>query len=199
MMFRGIDQHTIDRLLQDQFFKDSKIVSDNYITRNTIRNDVDQAVIDFLDAQGYKWEEEFVEYWFQWFGDGCERVELFPHVDFNEKIREKYRVQDAQTNIDFSKKHLMSPITIAAYLDVSEDMVGGELCISSYDWFDSNPFQPDLNYIKEQPYTTFKPKTHDVLYFNGSRYYHWVNPVERGSRKSVQINFWTQDHLPPSS
>ncbi len=34
-----------------------------------------------------------------------------------------------------------------------------------------------------------------VLYFEGSRYYHWINEVKSGSRKSILINFWNDDSL----
>lgn len=191
-----MDLGIINRLLKDPYFETAAFQGD-YITKPTIQNDTQQAIFDFLDSEKYDYQDYTVEYWFQDFSQYTHLKKLLPHVDFNEKIRSKY--QNTNDPNGFSKKYLMSPITIAAYLDVTDDMDGGELCISSFDWFDSNPFAPDIDYIKAQPYEIYKPKSGDVFYFNGSRYYHWVNEVLSGRRKSIQINFWTQDHLPLES
>ena len=52
----------------------------------------------------------------------------------------------------------------------------------------------DEEVLKEEllKYTheSFQPFEGAVLYFEGSRYYHWINEVKRGSRKSMLINFW---------
>jgi hypothetical protein len=191
-----MDLGIINRILKDPYFETAALQGD-FITKSTIQNDTHQAIFDFLDSESYDYQNYTVEYWFQDFRQYKTREQLLPHVDFNSKIWAKY--QDTNDLNSFSKKHVMSPVTITTYLDVTEDMNGGELCISSFDWFNSNPFKPDIDYIKSQPYEIYKPKSGDVLYFNGSRYYHWVNEVLTGRRKSIQINFWTEDQLPPES
>jgi hypothetical protein len=109
-------------------------------------------------------------------------------VDFNEKLR--HRIDAGQK---LKPEELMSPITIACYLEAT-DLIGGEFCISERSWLDYEKELSPPEVLKEEllKYTheSFQPFEGAVLYFEGSRYYHWINEVKRGSRKSILINFW---------
>lgn len=192
----SIDKKIIDRLLNDPYFGDGYGLYGNLITPSTIQNDTHQAVFDFLDSENYDYHSYIVEYWFQDF-DAHVRNELVPHVDFNLKSWNKYSKEP--NNEILNKNKLVSPITITAYLDITDDIDGGELCITSCDWFDLSPFDLDLKYIKERPHETYIPKTGDVFYFEGSKYYHWVNEIRAGRRRSIGINFWKEDQIPADS
>jgi hypothetical protein len=51
----------------------------------------------------------------------------------------------------------------------------------------------DIEGIKNSPHETFMPRDNDIIYFEGSRYFHWINTVVEGERKSMMINFWPGD------
>jgi len=87
----------------------------------------------------------------------------------------------------------MSPVTIGCYLKVG-NTIGGELCISDKDWFNEpKPMAVSTDEILQHPYETFMPRDNDIVYFEGSRYFHWINTVIEGERKSMMINFWPGD------
>lgn len=159
----------------------------HYFELKNPKTPVEVAVVEFMDRQGFGCSKKFGEYWFQ---NKVESQSLWPHVDFNEMTRA--RLANGE---NIPPEQLMSPITIACYLE-AENLVGGELCISQRSWLDyEREIQPPealhkelCNYI----YETYKPITGDVLYFQGSRYYHWINRVLSGSRKSMLINFWDE-------
>ena len=157
----------------------------HYFDLNAPTNAIDKAVLEFLDREQFGCNKTHIEYWFQsQEGSG----DLWAHVDFNEKLRDRINAGEK-----LQPKELMSPITISCYLEAI-DLEGGEFCVSERSWLD---YERELNppeVLKEEllKYTheSFQPTKGAVLYFEGSRYYHWINEVKRGSRKSMLINFW---------
>ena len=162
----------------------------HYFDRNFPTNATDEAVLEFLDREQFSCNKTHIEYWFQsQEGSG----DLWPHVDFNEKFR--HRISAEQK---LKPEELMSPITIVCYLEAT-GLEGGEFCISERSWLDYEKELNDPVDLKEEllKYTheSFQPFEGAVLYFEGSRYYHWINEVKRGSRKSILINFWDECSL----
>lgn len=159
----------------------------HYFEMKNPQTPVEIAIMEFLDRQGFGCSKKYVEYWFQ---SKIKEENLWPHVDFNEVNR--VRLANGES---ISPERLMSPITIACYLE-SQNLIGGELCISQRSWLDyEREIQPPEDLHKElckYIYETYKPTTGDVLYFQGSRYYHWINRVLNGTRKSMLINFWDE-------
>jgi hypothetical protein len=161
----------------------------NYFTSNNPQNLIDQTVIKFLDAEEFDYRDKDIEYWFQKKTVG---ESLSAHCDYNMFVR------NGTISADYEhKEYIMSPITLSVYLDISDDLTGGELCISSKDWFD----YPDPIYVifdlerNNYPYETYSPVQDEVLYFHGSTYYHWINMVNSGHRTSMLINFWPANHI----
>lgn len=148
-------------------------------------NETDVAVLEFLDREQFNCSKTHIEYWYQSYevsGD------LWAHVDFNEKLRNRI---DAGEKL--KPEELMSPITISCYLEAN-NLVGGEFCISERSWLDYereiSPPEALKKELLKYTYESFQPIEGAVLYFEGSRYYHWINEVKSGSRKSILINFW---------
>ena len=162
----------------------------HYFNRNAPTNKTDETVLAFLDREQFNCSKTYIEYWYQVreaSGD------LWPHVDFNEKLRNRIEAGEK-----LKPKELMSPITIACYLEAT-DLVGGEFCISERSWLDYDKEPGDPEVLREEllkyTYESFQPTEGAVLYFEGSRYYHWINEVKSGYRKSILINFWNDDSL----
>lgn len=199
-MFHGssriIRRSTLDEDLRLRFIEGySRRSHTHYFNRNAPTNETDVAVLEFLDREQFNCNKSHIEYWYQ-----AQEVsgDLWPHVDFNEKLRHRI---DAGEKL--KPEELMSPITIACYLEIS-DLVGGEFCISERSWMDYEKELSPPEVLKQEllKYTheSYAPTQGAVLYFEGSRYYHWINEVKRGSRKSILINFWNEASLsPPSS
>lgn len=148
--------------------------------------EVEYAILEFLDREGFGCSKKYVEFWFQ---SQQTDQDLMPHVDFNEGLR--IRMSQGEK---FTPERLMSPITIACYLE-SEDLIGGELCVSSKSWmeYEVEPYPEELKkQLLECEYESYRPEKGDVIYFEGSRYYHWIERVQNGSRKSMLINFWDE-------
>ena len=162
----------------------------HYFDRNSPTNKTDEAVLEFLDREQFNCNKTHVEYWYQ-----VREVSgnLCPHVDFNEKLRHKINAGEK-----LKPEEQMSPITIACYLEAT-DLIGGEFCISERSWLDYEREISPPEALKEEllkyTYESFQPAEGAVLYFEGSRYYHWINEVKSGSRKSILINFWNDDSL----
>ena len=163
----------------------NKPVHMHYFDRSSPTNETDIAVLEFLDREQFNCNKTHIEYWYQ-----AQEAsgDLWPHVDFNEKLRHRI---DAGEKL--KQKELMSPITIACYLEAN-DLVGGEFCISERSWLDYEREITPPDVLKEEllkyTYESFQPTEGAVLYFEGSRYYHWINEVKSGFRKSILINFW---------
>lgn len=162
----------------------------HYFDRNAPTNKTDEAVLEFLDREQFNCNKTHIEYWYQ----AQETSEgLWPHVDFNEKLRNRIEAGEK-----LKPEELMSPITISCYLEAN-DLVGGEFCISERSWLDYEAEITPPEDLKETllkyTYESFQPTKGAVLYFEGSRYYHWINEVKSGSRKSILINFWNDDSL----
>lgn len=152
--------------------------------------EIEYAIIKLLDNEGYDYTNRYIEYWFQHQTKG---QHLRPHCDYNHLIRRGSVIQDSSWIHTVDKSKVMSPITIGCYLKVG-NMVGGELCISELDWFDEpEPMKIQPEKYTEHPFETYMPRDNDIVYFEGSRYYHWINPVIEGERKSMMINFWPED------
>lgn len=157
----------------------------HYFDRNVATNKIDEAVLEFLDREQFNCNKTHIEYWYQ-----AQEASgnLWAHVDFNEKLRNRIN-----TGEKLKPEELMSPITIACYLEAT-DLVGGEFCISERSWLDYEKELSPQEALKEEllkyTYESFQPTEGAVLYFEGSRYYHWINEVKSGSRKSILINFW---------
>lgn len=159
----------------------------NYFDKTNPQTEIEKAIVEFMRRQNFGCNKKYVEFWFQ---QQVADQALWPHVDFNDKLR--IRLSKGE---QIEQHRLMSPITIACYLEAN-DMEGGELCISHRSWLDyETEIQPAEELMKEllhHTYETYKPVTGDVLYFEGSRYYHWIQKLTRGSRKSMLINFWDE-------
>lgn len=157
----------------------------HYFDRANPTNKTDEAVLEFLDREQFNCNKTHIEYWYQ-----VREVSgnLCPHVDFNEKLRHKINAGEK-----LKPEEQMSPITIACYLEAT-DLIGGEFCVSERSWLDYEREISPPEALKEEllkyAYESFEPTEGAVLYFEGSRYYHWINEVKSGSRKSILINFW---------
>jgi hypothetical protein len=145
------------------------------------------AVLELLYEQGLDLDRPYVEYWYQ---EQTAGQDLWPHVDFNDKLR--LRLSHGES---IPPEKLMSPITIACYLETN-DLEGGELCISEKSWLEYEREIQPVEALREElfkySYEMYKPQQNEVLYFEGSRWYHWINPVKSGSRRSMLINFWDE-------
>jgi hypothetical protein len=162
----------------------------NFFKWNEPKTQIEYAVLKLLEVEQYDCTGKIIEYWFQHQVSG---QSLQPHCDYNHLIRAGSVVQDSSWLHTVDKSLIMSPITIGCYLKVG-NTIGGELCISDLDWFDcSEPMKVDAETIKNSPHETFMPRDNDIIYFEGSRYFHWINTVVEGERKSMMINFWPED------
>lgn len=183
---RIIRRSTLDEDIRLRFLQGlSKPTHMHYFNRNAPQNETDEAVLEFLDREQFNCNKTHIEYWYQAHESSGD---LWPHVDFNEKLRNRI---DAGEKLQ--QKELMSPITISCYLEAI-DLEGGEFCVSERSWLDYERELSPPEVLKEEllKYTheSFQPTAGAILYFEGSRYYHWVNEVKRGSRKSMLFNFW---------
>lgn len=187
-----LDEDLRKVFLSSPYFYDSSYVNEeNHFQVANPRNDIDRAVLEMLSREGHEYDSKYIEYWFQNHGPGGK---LWPHVDFNHGLRIRFHYGEK-----ISQDNLMSPMTIACYLDV-EDMVGGEFCISERSWLDYEHEISDINVLEKEMNSysmeSFSPKTGDILYFEGSRYYHWINQMVSGKRVSMLINFWNEIDSP---
>jgi hypothetical protein len=162
----------------------------NFFRWNEPKTQIEYAVLKLLEMERYDCSGKIIEYWFQHQVSG---QRLQPHCDYNHLIRKGSIMQDSTWLHTVDKSLVMSPITIGCYLKVG-NTIGGELCISDLEWFDCpEPMNVDVEAIKNSPHETFMPRDNDVVYFEGSRYFHWINTVIEGERKSMMINFWPGD------
>ena len=192
-----IDEATRDILLKHPYFHTyppSFELQDTLIEGQP-ESVYDSAVFSFLDSIEYDYTDKIVEYWFQSHNAVMNRG-LSPHCDYNFIYREKMKLEGDEWPHIVPRDHIVSPITIAVYLEVTEDLEGGELCISHRSWYEEKkPATVDSDYIKTFPFDTIRPIQDRVLFFKGSEQYHWVNPITAGSRKSMLINFWPKELL----
>ena len=162
----------------------------NTFIKDHSRSEYDLAILQFLENQQYDYSNYCVEYWFQKY-DNTHTLGLFPHCDYNDV----YRNSLGNIPNDWPHKEdlslVVSPITIVVYLEIPEDMQGGELNISRRTWYEEEFPILAWDSIKQYPFDTITPRQGSVIYFKGSDHYHWVNPVTNGHRKSLIINFWT--------
>ena len=192
---RIIRRSTLDEDIRLTFLEGlNRHTNMHYFDRNAPTNKTDEAVLEFLDREQFNCNKTHIEYWYQAYKSSGD---LWPHVDFNEKLRHRI---DAGEKLQ--PKELMSPITISCYLEAI-DLEGGEFCISERSWLDYEKELSPPEVLKEEllKYTheSFQPTEGAVLYFEGSRYYHWVNEIKSGSRKSILINFWDNCSLNSTS
>ncbi len=192
---RIIRRSTLDEDIRLTFLEGlNRHTNMHYFDRNAPTNKTDEAVLEFLDREQFNCNKTHIEYWYQAYESSGD---LWPHVDFNEKLRHRI---DAGEKLQ--PKELMSPITISCYLEAI-DLKGGEFCVSERSWLDYERELSPPEVLKEEllKYTheSFQPTEGAVLYFEGSRYYHWVNEIKSGSRKSILINFWDNCSLNSTS
>lgn len=158
-------------------------------------NEIDETVIKFLNDEQYDYTDKQIEYWFQ---DMTPGRKLMAHCDYNHKVREFNPGDGGQWIHTVKKQDVMSPITIACYLEL-DNMKGGDLVISEHTWFDEPEplfFDEDVqSRVYSAPKHHFTPQVDDVVYFEGSKYYHWIEPLTQGRRKSMNINFWPRDYV----
>lgn len=155
-------------------------------------NDIQNTIVEFLNDQSYDYSDKQIEYWFQHHTTGSR---LAPHCDYNHKVRAKG--SGGEWLHTYHKTMVMSPITIACYLEII-DLEGGELAISPYTWFNEQfPLtltEESFSKIYSSEIQYIAPEQDDVLYFEGSKYYHWIEEVRRGERKSMMLNFWPSEY-----
>ncbi len=192
---RIIRRSTLDEDIRLTFLEGlNRHTNMHYFDRNAPTNKTDEAVLEFLDREQFNCNKTHIEYWYQAYESSGD---LWPHVDFNEKLR--HRIEAGEK---LKPEELMSPITISCYLEAI-DLEGGEFCISERSWLDYEKELSPPEVLKEEllKYTheSFQPTEGAVLYFEGSRYYHWVNEIKSGSRKSILINFWDNCSLNSTS
>ncbi len=192
---RIIRRSTLDEDIRLTFLEGlNRHTNMHYFDRNAPTNKTDEAVLEFLDREQFNCNKTHIEYWYQAYKSSGD---LWPHVDFNEKLR--HRIEAGEK---LKPEELMSPITISCYLEAI-DLEGGEFCISERSWLDYERELSPPEVLKEEllKYTheSFQPTEGAVLYFEGSRYYHWVNEIKSGSRKSILINFWDNCSLNSTS
>tara|TARA_R110000822_G_scaffold5031_5_gene21785 strand:+ start:6454 stop:7071 length:618 start_codon:yes stop_codon:yes gene_type:complete len=183
-------------LLTAEYFKNKPVnLTDlsaftNYFDPEGDINLIESTIIEFLDNEQFYYKDKKIEYWFQHQVTG---QNLAPHCDYNHSVREAIGIDDGKWLHEADKTQVMSPVTIGCYLECN-NLLGGELCISEYDWFEHpTPTFIDPDDIVKHPYEMFVPEQDDVIYFEGSKYFHWINDVKRGERKSMMINFWQKD------
>lgn len=171
------------------YFKDGLQAFTNYFDEPS--NDIEYAIIELLNQEQIDYSDKKIEYWFQHQIAG---QSLAPHCDYNHNVREAMPLEEGGKWLhNTDTKYTMSPVTLACYLEAI-DLVGGELCISECTWFNHpNPTVIIAGDIEQYPYETYTPVQDDLLHFEGSRYFHWINKVEQGERKSMMINFWPKD------
>lgn len=191
----NIDENLRSILLDHPYFSNTSSfeLQDNFIKENP-NSKFDQAVIEFLSKENYDYRDMLIEYWFQSHPNNiCNG--LPPHCDYNFVYREKMKLEGDDWPHKVDKSLIVSPITIIVYLELSNDLIGGELGISSQTWYnEATPVaQSTLNNIKNYPYFLHTPIQDQVLYFKGSENYHWIEPLHAGIRKSMLINFWPVD------
>lgn len=188
----NIEEHLRLILLNHPFFHTAY----NFKLQDTLigeqpESEFDLAVFEFLNTEGINYSDKIVEYWFQ-----NSPPFLTPHCDYNFIYREKMKLEGPDWPHRVDKNLIVSPITIAVYLEVSDDLEGGELCISSRTWYEEDePTANDITHIQEFPYESYKPKQGQVFYFRGSEHYHWIDKIKTGTRKSMLINFWPKELL----
>ena len=115
------------------------------------------------------------------------------HCDYNHKVRE-HILDQGQWLHTVEKEKIMSPITIGCYLEAT-NLEGGDLVISQHTWFDEvTPTFIDEHMqlrIDSAPCERYTPQVDGVIYFEGSKHFHWIEEVTSGERKSMMINFWS--------
>jgi hypothetical protein len=188
-----------DIFLTAKFFSEKPGFDDmsawtNWFDPANAKGAIEQTILDFLDEQSYDYSDNQIEYWFQ---DFIDVGRLDPHCDYNHKVRGFG--MDAGEWLHTADKHMiMSPVTIGIYLEVS-NLKGGDLIIHHHEWFNEpTPLFLDEHAqkrIAEAPKENYTPQQDDVIYFEGSRYYHSIEPMESGTRKSMMINFWPREYV----
>ena len=165
----------------------------NFFRWDEPRTEIEHSILKLLEIEEYDCFDKKIEYWFQHQLPG---QSLGPHCDYNHTIRSNSFEGGGNWLHSSPKELVMSPITIGCYLKIG-NTTGGELCLSDMDWFDiATPLllsDDTVQRIKGAPHETFMPRDRDIIYFEGSRYFHWINPVIEGERKSMMINFWPKD------
>jgi len=153
-------------------------------------NPIEETLVNFLKDEQYDYAGYTIEYWFQ---HQLQGNYLAPHCDFNHIIRCHQGNDNGAWLHTVDKSRIMSPITIGCYLQTT-DLEGGKLAISNHTWFEEpTPMFVDEdqnNRIRAAKVELFTPQVDDVIYFEGSKHYHWIEKVIRGERKSMMINFW---------
>lgn len=186
-----IDKDICDVLLTHRYFETKEFKDQtHFINGGLSQNKYDEAILKFLDDQGMPYKDNTVEYWFQGQTTG---EKLDPHCDFNHHVRGNPEFHPHQWFNTEKESEFQSPITIVAYIEVSDDLVGGELCVSYVSWKDKPQPHATLDELLLSPYEMHTPFLHRVLYFHGSKNFHWIEEVKSGIRKSVLINFWPLD------
>ncbi len=182
-----IDPDKVEILLQHPYFTEKTFTNQTtFIYDGEVKSVFDETVMALLKDENIDTSERIVEYWFQ---EQTTSQDLKPHCDFNHLARNG-PTKLMEWAITDSKELFMSPFTMAVYLTVSDDMEGGELCISSISWEDDGIFAKTLDDLSPYPFEKFTPSVNDIVYFNGSSYFHWIAPVIQGTRRSMLINFW---------
>lgn len=184
-------------LLEHEFFvlKDIKYQSNHFIRPHVKPTAYEKILLDLLADLGVYYEDKAVEYWFQYQSTDPNhplRNNLSPHCDFNCIMMEKNQGLSPDWPHHTDPSLILSPITIAIYLDV-DNIEGGELGISRRTWKEFyTPFAaPDHEVKKDCEY--YAPTTGDIVFFHGSEHFHWIEPLRKGERKSLLMNFWPKD------
>lgn len=162
-----------------------------FIYPDKTKTHFDKTVLNFLSSINIDYSDKIVEYWFQSHDEGSE---LQPHCDHNCILINDYLrrgIVNGKWLHSLPKEICTSPLTLVTYLEISDDMLGGELLISQRSWVDEeDPLNKSVDYLSNYPFETVNPVQNDVIAFKGSWYYHWIAPIKRGRRKSMIINFW---------
>lgn len=193
----SLDEELRLKLLEHPYFQatgDAKSLfdlQDHFI--NETPDDYDKLVLELLKREQYDYSDSVIEYWFQKHTPG---PGLRAHCDYNFIYRKKMQLEGDDWPHIVNKDHIVSPITIAVYLEMN-DLIGGEIGISHRTWYE-DPLPTShltLSNIKQHPYILYAPRQGSVIYFRGSENYHWIEPIKQGSRKSMLINFWPKELL----
>ncbi len=111
---------------------------------------------------------------------------LDPHCDFN------YLHNSVGTNlVGVPEDQFLSPVTIALYTNTN-DLVGGDLILTGRSWREEmpNPLGKKIDDMLPYVFMSISPKVRSAVLFQGSEYYHWISPIEKGTRHSILMNFW---------
>lgn len=175
-----IDKEVCNFLSNSYLFVEKNNNPSRIIDRSSPENDIEKLLCIVAEVIKAPKDKKYIEVWTQ------NNSILDPHCDFN-YLHNSINLD--LTNIPESQ--FLSPITVALYTEVN-DLIGGNLVLTGRSWRDEmpNPIGKKVEYMEPYIFAKLKPVEGTAVVFEGSEYYHWIEKIESGSRKSILMNFW---------